>query len=569
MKTKLTRIFALLLALTLLAAIAGCSGNTQTQQPTEESAAPAEEASVQEQSPEAEEVEAPAEAEIQEFSVDMDSSVLIPATDYALYPLSDGSDTLTFWYGAYANDQVDDITEMWNFQEAERVTGVHVEYTTCSYVTESEKKNLMYASGLYDDMISFFMNDYNGGYTAAIEDEVYIDVKDYVAQYCPNYSAILDSNPDIRRGVVTDEGLMTGLFQINTSIQPSWSGLYVRGDWLEKVGMEAPTTLDEIHDVMVAFRDQCGASFGISPNSNGTEASLSWGLGFFTGRNGWYAVDGQVQNGFISDGYRTYLEYMSQWYEEGLVYKDFVSSVDSDLYLTGECGVFTGVAEDIYDMPPQASDPEFELIPCVYPTLTGTEEVHLGEVGEWVGNAGVAISTSCENVELACKWLDFFYSDYGYMINNYGQEGVSYVINDDGEVEYTELITNNPDGLTLVSAKSLYGGLGAGGRAFLYDWAANQIGAPESLQLTRIAWDTDGAYLIPQMVNMNTEESNLVSGILSDCTTYWEEMTLKFITGETPLNDETWQDYLDHIYGLGMQQAIDAESAAVARYYAR
>lgn len=134
-------------------------------------------------------------------------------------------------------------------------------------------------------------------------------------------------------------------------------------------------------------------------------------------------------------------------------------------------------------------------------------------------------------------------------------------------VEYTELLTNDPDGRTMMTVRAIYTGLGAAGKAWLYDWSASQIGAPDTLELTHIAWETDGAYLIPQMTTLTTEESNLVTSIVGDCSTYWEEMTLKFIVGETPLNDETWQDYVDHIYGLGIQSAIDAQQAALARYY--
>lgn len=559
MRTRSMRVFALLLSLLFLLTFAGCAA--QTTQPEQEAAQAADEP--QTAVPEAD------PAAIQQFSVNKENSVLIPATDYSLYPLDDGSNTLTLWYGGWSNDYVDEINELWNFKEAERVTGVHVEYTICAQSTESETKNLMYASGLYDDMITFMMNDYSGGYAAAIEDEVYIDVKDYIAQYCPNYTAILDSSEEIRRSVTSDEGLMTGFYQINTSIQPSFQGLYVRGDWLKKVGMEAPTTFDQLHDVMVAFRDQCGTSFGISLSDDGTNVALSYGLDFFPSRNGWYVIDGQVQNAFVSDGYRTYLEYISQWYKEGLVYTDFVSGTEMDLYLTDEAGAFCGMAEEIYNLPPQADDPNSELTPCVYPTLTGTEEVHLGGIGEWVGNAGIAVTTACENIELVCKWLDFFYSDYGYMINNYGQEGVTYIINDAGEIEYTELLTNDPDGRTMMTVRAIYTGLGAAGKAWLYDWSASQIGAPDTLELTHIAWETDGAYLIPQMTTLTTEESNLVTSIVGDCSTYWEEMNLKFIVGETPLNDETWQDYVDHIYGLGIQSAIDAQQAALARYYNR
>lgn len=518
------------------------------------------------------ETSTPTEATSQS-SIDAEGNLVIPETDMALYPLDDGSNVLTFWYGSWENDYLSDITDMWNVQQAREFTGVQVEYSVCSRATETESVNLMYASGSYCDMINFMGNAYKGGHAAAVADDIYLDLTDYVEKYAPNYSFLINGSDEIHRDVLSDEGLLCGFFQISTSIQPSFQGVYVRGDWLDALNLDAPATFDELHDVMIAFRDHYDCSFGLSPDSSGVSGALAYGLDV-TATNpnnggGYILKDGTVECSFVSEGMYTYLSYLSQWYAEGLINPDFISGSDSDIYLESKCGVLTGMAEDIYNLPPQASDPNFTLTACVYPTLSGTESIHLGDLGSWVGNAGVALSTTCSNIELACKWLDFFYSDYGYEINNYGQENVTFVYNDDGKVEYTELLTNDPDGLTLVAARSCYTGEGAGARGWLYDWSATQIGAPEVLQETVVAWATDGAYIMPQMATLTTEETEQTSSLIGDCSTYWGEAILQFITGELELNEANWQEYVDHVYSLGLQDCLDAQQAAVDRYYAR
>ena len=73
------------------------------------------------------------------------------------------------------------------------------------------------------------------------------------------------------------------------------------------------------------------------------------------------------------------------------------------------------------------------------------------------GNSGpsAAISTACKNVEAAARLLDFSYGEEGHMLVNFGIEGVSYeMVN--GNPEYTEVITDNPDGLSMTNAMSIY-----------------------------------------------------------------------------------------------------------------
>ena len=70
----------------------------------------------------------------------------------------------------------------------------------------------------------------------------------------------------------------------------------------------------------------------------------------------------------------------------------------------------------------------------------------------------IYITTSCKNPELAAKWLDYQYSDEGCFLNWYGTEGESWTYGADGTPQFTELITNNPDGLpmTELSAPELF-----------------------------------------------------------------------------------------------------------------
>ena len=58
----------------------------------------------------------------------------------------------------------------------------------------------------------------------------------------------------------------------------------------------------------------------------------------------------------------------------------------------------------------------------------------------------MAITSNCKNPELAARWLDYFYTKEGMLLNAYGIEGETYELLPDGTPQYTELVTNNPDG---------------------------------------------------------------------------------------------------------------------------
>lgn len=64
---------------------------------------------------------------------------------------------------------------------------------------------------------------------------------------------IFSTNEDYRKGLISDNGHMT---TIKSYENQSTMGLYIRQDWLDQLGLETPETFDELHDVLVAFKNQ-------------------------------------------------------------------------------------------------------------------------------------------------------------------------------------------------------------------------------------------------------------------------------------------------------------------------
>ena len=137
----------------------------------------------------------------------------------------------------------------------------------------------------------------------------------------PNYKKLLEENPQVAKTLMDDEGRYLYFTPINPLVTDlekasvTWWGLMMRKDWLENVGMEAPTTIDEWYDVLTAFKEG-------DPNGNGEQDEIPFDAGSgglllfmpaFGITNGWYVnpETGKVGYGQYSEEYKAYLETMA------------------------------------------------------------------------------------------------------------------------------------------------------------------------------------------------------------------------------------------------------------------
>lgn len=128
------------------------------------------------------------------------------------------------------------------------------------------------------------------------------------------------------------------------------------------------------------------------------------------------------------------------------------------------------------------------------------------------------------------EMVEFLYSDEGYLLSNYGVEGESYTMVD-GKPTYTELITNNPDGLSSFFASYKYATNAASSffpyindmsKSF-YDFNDNQWEVYEGLKNL-----SDCAYNYPAYAKMTAEETAEYTRISAEISTYTDTRILEF-----------------------------------------
>lgn len=179
---------------------------------------------------------------------------------------------------------------------------------------------------------------------------------------------------------------------------------------------------------------------------------------------------------------------------------------------------------------------------------------------------GAVITTSCKDVELAARLLDYAYSEEGHMLFNFGIEGVSYTM-ENGEPIYTDLLLKNPD-LSITHAMAGYIRANYNG-PFVQDEAyASQYYTLDAQKEAIELWsDTNAGNHILPPVTPTVDESKEQAQIMNEINTYRDEMTLKFILGNKSFDE--WDDYVKTIKGMNIDRVLEIQNAALERYEAR
>ena len=570
------RLLSILLAMCMLLTMAACGGGS-TSASEEKTVSAAEETTTPEASKPTEAPQQASEAEpsAEEESVLEDSAAQEPETLAPLsYPVSDGSTTLTYWYSypPFVPNFLDDVSNKEIYQAINQAVGVNIQVVGYSLVNANEQFQLMVASGDYTDIIYSFGSNYSGSIEGAVEDEIITDLGPYLEEYAPDYMNYILTDEEVALAVHTDAGYVpafAGIGDENVSVN---GGQIIRTDYLDAIGKEMPTTYDELEEVLTAFKNELNIPSPYWSNPSGYVVEMTAGYGIYPG---FYVDDGQVRYGFYDKGYFDYLTMMNRWYETGLLYADFAAQQnlqqfpDSSLVTNNQVGVwFNSLNEMTAYTPETATDPNFAITGMPILTREKGETTHFCTAFSRVSvNSGNFISTNCKDLELAMAWCNYWYTEKGTLLANYGIEGESYEMVD-GKPQFTDLVTNNPD-MAFDIAISVYCEFNGGGYYVLNEKTDSNY---TEVQLqARKNWleNSDGANVYPSYAALNAEESAIYGAKIGDVDTYVEEMTLKYITGAEPLTDESFQTYQATLDGFGMQECIQVYQNAYDRYLAR
>ena len=582
------RYLSALLAVALIAAmLAGCGAAQPDNGPASAAASSVQEepAAAAPEEPQAADSAAEEPETLQETS-EVEPEPEPEPEEIAYFPLEE-TKSFNYWfvYPPFFEGFAEGPQDYLMYTEAEERLNVSIDFTAIPIPGSGEQFMLMIASGDYNDVILNFPGSYSGSLDDAIDQEIIIDLTDALEAYAPDYLATQAKAETRVLGSYTEGGRQAAMYGFQTSDGriPKF-GPVIRKDWLDELGLDLPVTVDDYHDVLKAFKDEKGASsaYGLAADGVTTPGDMQNAYGIIVpstnDANGFYQVDGTVHYGPVEDGFRDMLTTLNQWYNEGLIDSNFVSDtssatsgeVDASRIASGAVGLWRGYATNLSNYEDNIGGGA-EVVGIPKMRLKEDDTLHFGlDTDGAAANMSVSISTACEDVELVVRFFNYYFTEEGSLLANYGTEGFTFEYNEKGDPVYTEVITNNPDGMTMDVALALYTG-GTTGGPYEIDNSKNYYSYTEQQMAAGNAWKegSDGAYQLPTTYSalLNAEEKEELDGIYNDIVTTYYENVLQFIMGVRPLSE--FDAFTDQLHTMGIDRCIEIVQGALDRYYAR
>ena len=492
----------------------------------------------------------------------------VPNLNLEGFPIVNEPITLTV-YGSRDQNQAP-WSEVLILNDYEKRTNIHMEYQEVPADGFGENKQLLFAS---NELLDVFLRADIGSEQISnygINSGQLMILDDLIEKYAPNLTKLYEENPTLKQSVVAADGHMYTIPAIDLSATGKMGfKQWINQVWLDKLGLEIPTNLDEFKEVLIAFRDG-------DPNGNGIADEIPLGIrdpdsvyslggsfGLQHQIGGCYNVDenGQVHNWLCDDAFKEYLMYLNDLYSEGLLWQDYYKN-DRAAWRSNLAGELYGAMYMPYSDVFLNCEMDYEG----YAPLVGPHGDQM-----WVDcNTGMtvlgafALSNTCSNPEAAVRWVDYFYSDEGSMYFRYGIEGETYDLDENGMPQFKDEILNSPEGfMTALGKINLVPG--GGFPVLITDATDGVVASAHTKEVSAILVDylPEKIYAKP---TVSLDDMDRLNAIEQDLNNYRAESVAKFILGEWGF--DKWDEYcatmeqigireLDEIY----QRALDAANA--------
>ena len=459
----------------------------------------------------------------------------------------------------------------WN--EAPRRTGINLDITTLSAMAFAEQMKLALAAEEFMDIMNVSRH-YAGGLDQAYEDGNFVCLSDH-EDWIPNYLTWVYANDNNRKAAYTDGGHIMAFSQVTERLEPGWCGYTVRRDWLDELGMEPPETIAEWEDMLMTFKEKkTGGEAPLDLYRTALPSSNHFSGAYNVCWSGLIKVDGQLQYCFVSDGWRQYMELLHSWYDKGLIEPDFFSSnnpqheADKERLarnVIGAAHLITSAVGSYYaDMGLAPEGAYYELVgnASLEKGVPSKVTFNGDDVSCLLSPYGWMIWADGEHPDIATKFMDYFYSEEGSILTNYGIEGDTFYYDENGKPQFTDKVMHNDKGLYFFGAIHYY--LINNGLTLLID--RNELSLSEEALRYKECWGQVGEYRLSAALSFTAEEASEYSAIKSDLDVKREEMFAKWVTGEVELNDDTWNTYLDEMEQIGWRRYLEIQQAAYDRW---
>jgi putative aldouronate transport system substrate-binding protein len=485
--------------------------------------------------------------------------------------------------------------------ELQKRTNVQIDFITPSVGNEREQFNLMVASRNFPDIVSYTWLSVPGGPASYIADKVIIKLNDPIDKWAPDLKKAFQKFPTAKRQATLDDGSLYVFPMIYADPALShYNGPIVRRDILAKIpgvdvnkfpgNMETLTEWEQLlrkaKDAGLkssSGKDLIPYSFMVGSLDSDSMIIGAWGISTrFTNNNG-TAVYGPATPQF-----KDFLVLMNRWYKDGLLDPEFAantSKIYDEKVLDNRVLVIEGAmggAVTRYTGLARPKNPDFLLNIVKYPVLKKGDQPLLGFATPDYTGTGTAITTACKDVQAATRLLNYDYSEAGYILANFGIEGQTFTWDKSvkgytdpvfhleryGYPRYSDLIMHNPDGLSRDQATGVYVRVGNDVGIKSLEFLEQRDSLPEQLgPLGRALWMQCKNEIWLPPVTPTPDESREFAKLTNELYTYTQEMMVKFIMGDEPL--DRFGDFQATLKKMNVDRATEIMTAQLKRYLAR
>ncbi|NEE01696.1 extracellular solute-binding protein [Phytoactinopolyspora halotolerans] len=512
-----------------------------------------------------------------------------------------GSDdgTITIFAPEGANG---DLEDAWFTQHVEETLDVELSFETTTYDGNAarEKRQISLASGDLPDvyMLVPWVDQFSKTELQRLGQQgVIVPLNDLIAEHAPNITAEFERTPELEQLATAPDGSIYGLPQWNDCYHCSYNAkLWMRSDWLDELGLDVPTTTEEMRDVLRAFKTE-------DPNGNGKadEIPLSGStsdlvLPYFMNAflynpqasdvySSTLALnDGSVQLQASQEGWREGLRYLASLFDEGLIDPGAFTDNRDALLAKGDNADAPIVGAATVQHPglvvtlnqEDGRDKDYDPVP----PLTGPDGAQYAayNLPSIAGATFVITSEASEETQVAAiELLDYMFSEEGHILAQFGQEGIGWEPAAEGEVALDEsleptfrYIPPDPD------EPNEAGGWGpmaqyndteefrnsqvADTDVYTADGFERRLFEATKLYEGKEAEDQVYPYW---NVWFDPDVSSELATLQTNIEDFVNQSSLQFITGDNDIDsDAEWESYLQNLDGLGLERYLELHQEA-------
>lgn len=445
-------------------------------------------------------------------------------------------------------------------QEYEEMTNIHIDWETPSGDGYTERFNLLLASGDYPE--AFF------GGAISTEDQmkygsegIFLPLENLIEEYAPNFSKLLEENPDLRRNITTPDGHIYALpTVIDVPRDLTGPKLWINKKWIDEAGLDMPETVDDLYTVLKAFQER---GSDIIPMGSSELEDIKYGLmGAFgyLGNNNLNVKNEEVVFVPETDNYKEFLLYMNKLYSEGLLDQETFTQDAQQLNAKGQnmrlglfmdAGAFLKVPEeeswDYVALPPLTSSINDELM---WPSTSG------------IVQGTFALTDKIENPEAAMRWVDYFYSEEGsiFIGTTGGIEGEDWEWTDDTETSWAQIV---PEGKSMAEANAER--TPAAGTFVPHymrqEWVHKEDSPLNNNIDEEVVEKYQDHFTVPfPDVYLTTDQRSEISALQSDIQKYVEQMQASFVVGDASFDE--WPEYIETLKQMNVDRLVEINQEA-------